>query len=151
MIELYEAYSDYNDMMDLTEDLVSSVAQKVLGTMKITYEETEIDLTPPWRRATMAELVKEATGIDFDAITVEEAHEAARENHMKDDFKYDIEHTSKGDVSKCHVREILRRQADSAYLRHRLSGGDLPADKEEERKSGIYRAFRRIHLRKRNL
>jgi len=98
MIELYEAYSDYNDMMDLTEDLVSSVAQKVLGTMKITYEETEIDLTPPWRRATMAELVKEATGIDFDAITVEEAHEAARENHMKDDFKYDIEHTSKGDV-----------------------------------------------------
>ncbi|MFH5836181.1 lysine--tRNA ligase [Proteiniclasticum sp. C24MP] len=98
MIELYEAYSDYNDMMDLTEDLVSSVAQNVLGTMKITYEETEIDLTPPWRRATMAELVKEATGIDFDAITVEEAHEAARENHMKDDFKYDIEHTSKGDV-----------------------------------------------------
>lgn len=98
MIELYEAYSDYNDMMDLTEDLVSSVAQKVLGTMKITYEETEIDLTPPWRRATMAELVKEATGIDFDAITVEEAHEAARKNHMQDDFKYDIEHTSKGDV-----------------------------------------------------
>jgi lysyl-tRNA synthetase class 2 len=98
MIELYEAYSDYNDMMDLTEDLISSVAQKVLGTMKITYEETEIDLTPPWRRATMAELVKEATGIDFDAITLEEAHEAARENHMKDDFKYDIEHTSKGDV-----------------------------------------------------
>ena len=98
MIELYEAYSDYNDMMDLTEDLISSVAQKVLGTMKITYEETEIDLTPPWRRATMAELVKEATGIDFDAITVEEAHEAARKNHMQDDFKYDIEHTSKGDV-----------------------------------------------------
>jgi lysyl-tRNA synthetase class 2 len=98
MIELYEAYSDYNDMMDLTEDLVSSVAQKVLGTMKITYEETEIDLTPPWRRATMAELVKEATGIDFDAITMEEAHEAARKNHMQDDFKYDIEHTSKGDV-----------------------------------------------------
>lgn len=46
----------------------------------------------------MAELVKEATGIDFDAITVEEAHEAARKNHMQDDFKYDIEHTSKGDV-----------------------------------------------------
>jgi lysyl-tRNA synthetase, class II len=98
MIELYEAYSDYNDMMDLTEELVSSVAQKVLGTMKITYQETEIDLTPPWRRATMAELVKEATGIDFDAITLEEAHENARKNHMKDDFKYDIELTTKGDV-----------------------------------------------------
>lgn len=98
MIELYEAYSDYNDMMDLTEELISSVAQKVLGTMKITYQETEIDLTPPWRRATMAELVKEATGIDFDTITLEEAHENARKNHMKDDFKYDIELTSKGDV-----------------------------------------------------
>lgn len=98
MIELYEAYSDYNDMMDLTEELISSVAQKVLGTMKITYQETEIDLTPPWRRATMAELVKEETGIDFDAITLEEAHEAAKKNHMQDDFKYDIAHTSKGDV-----------------------------------------------------
>jgi len=98
MIELYEAYSDYNDMMDLTEELVSTVAQKVLGTMKINYQGTDIDLTPPWRRVTMAELVKEATGIDFDTITLEEAHESARKNHMKDDFKYDIELTSKGDI-----------------------------------------------------
>lgn len=98
MIELYEAYSDYNDMMDLTEELVSTVAQKVLGTMKINYQGTDIDLTPPWRRVTMAELVKEATGIDFDTITLEEAHENARKNHMKDDFKYDIELTSKGDI-----------------------------------------------------
>lgn len=98
MIELYEAYSDYNDMMDLTEELVSTVAQKVLGTMKINYQGTDIDLTPPWRRVTMAELVKEATGIDFDTITIEEAHESARKNHMKDDFKYDIELTSKGDI-----------------------------------------------------
>ena len=98
MIELYEAYSDYNDMMDLTEELISTVAQKVLGTMKINYQGTDIDLTPPWRRVTMAELVKEATGIDFDTITLEEAHENARKNHMKDDFKYDIELTSKGDI-----------------------------------------------------
>lgn len=98
MIELYEAYSDYNDMMDLTEELISTVAQKVLGTMKINYQGTDIDLTPPWRRVTMAELVKEATGIDFDTITLEEAHESARKNHMKDDFKYDIELTSKGDI-----------------------------------------------------
>ncbi|HSR03316.1 MAG TPA: lysine--tRNA ligase [Proteiniclasticum sp.] len=98
MIELYEAYSDYNDMMDLTEELVSTVAQKVLGTMKINYQGTDIDLTPPWRRVTMAELVKEATGIDFDTITIEEAHESARKTHMKDDFKYVIELTSKGDI-----------------------------------------------------
>jgi len=98
MIELYEAYSDYNDMMDLTEDLVSTVAQEVLGTMKITYQETEIDLTPPWRRVSMADIVKEETGIDFNTITLEEAHAAAKKHHMEEDFKYDIAHTSIGDV-----------------------------------------------------
>jgi len=92
MIELYEAYSDYNDMMDLTEDLISSVAQKVLGTMVINYGETEINLTPPWRRVSMADIVKEETGVDFSAITLEEAHAYARKFHMQDDFKYDISH-----------------------------------------------------------
>ncbi|WP_312649523.1 lysine--tRNA ligase [Proteiniclasticum sp.] len=98
MIELYEAYSDYNDMMDLTEDLISSVAQKVLGTMVINYGETEINLTPPWRRVSMADIVKEETGVDFATITLEEAHAYAKKFHMQDDFKYDISHTSKGDV-----------------------------------------------------
>ena len=98
MIELYEAYSDYNDMMDLTEDMVSTVAQKVNGTMKINYQGTEIDLTPPWRRLTMVDAVKEQTGIDFSNITLEEAHAVAEKHHMQDDFKYDIAHTSIGDV-----------------------------------------------------
>ena len=65
MIEVYQAYADYNDMMALTEDLISTVAQEVLGKTKITYQQEEIDLTPPWRRVTMHELVKEATGLDF--------------------------------------------------------------------------------------
>ncbi len=64
-IEVYQAYGDYNDMMVLTEDLISSVTQEVLGKTKLTYQQEEIDLTPPWHRVTMHDLVKEATGIDF--------------------------------------------------------------------------------------
>ena len=79
MMELYQAYVDYNDMMVLTENLVSSVAQEVLGTMKIQYGENEIDLTPPWDRKTMLGAVREATGIDFNTVfTVEDAKEKAK-------------------------------------------------------------------------
>jgi lysyl-tRNA synthetase class 2 len=68
-IEVYQAYADYNDMMALTENLISDVAQEVLGTKKVTYQEESIDLTPPWPRKTMSELVKEKTGLDFDQFT----------------------------------------------------------------------------------
>ncbi|MEO1004946.1 MAG: lysine--tRNA ligase [Cyanobacteria bacterium J06638_38] len=64
-IEVYQAYADYHDMMALTENLISDVAQSVLGTTKVTYQNTEIDLTPPWRRVTMHEIVQDATGVDF--------------------------------------------------------------------------------------
>ena len=74
MMELYQAYVDYNDMMVLTENLVSSIAQELLGTMKIQYGENEIDLTPPWDRKTMLGAIKEYTDIDFNNIfTVEES------------------------------------------------------------------------------
>lgn len=65
-VEIYEAFSDYFDMMDLTEKLLSSVCEKICGSTKINYQEQEIDLQPPWRRATMHDLVKEFTGIDFE-------------------------------------------------------------------------------------
>jgi lysyl-tRNA synthetase, class II len=64
-IEVYQAYADYHDMMALTENLISTVTQEVLGTTKLIYQGTEIDLTPPWRRITMHEAVKEATDVDF--------------------------------------------------------------------------------------
>nr|YP_002049107.1 lysyl-tRNA synthetase [Paulinella chromatophora]ACB42897.1 lysyl-tRNA synthetase [Paulinella chromatophora] len=64
-VEIYQAYADYTDMMDLTEQLIDTIANQVCGTSKIEYQEEIIDLTPPWRRATMHELVKEATGLDF--------------------------------------------------------------------------------------
>ncbi len=64
-IELYQAYGDYNQMMTLTENIVVAAAESVLGTLQISYQGTAIDLTPPWRRATMHELVQEQTGLDF--------------------------------------------------------------------------------------
>lgn len=74
LLELYQAYVDYNEMMALTENLVSSIAQELLGTMKIQYDGKEIDLTPPWDRKTMLGAVKEYTGIDFNSYyTAKEA------------------------------------------------------------------------------
>lgn len=64
-VEVYQAYADYIDMMDLTEQLVASVCTQICGSTRIIYQGSEIDLTPPWRRATMHELVQEATGLNF--------------------------------------------------------------------------------------
>jgi lysyl-tRNA synthetase class 2 len=64
-IEFYQAYADYHDFMALTEDLIAKIAESVLGTTQITYQGETIDLTPPWRRVTMHELVQEHTGLDF--------------------------------------------------------------------------------------
>jgi len=76
-IEVYQAYADYNDMMTLTENLITTVAQEVLGTLEITYQGETINLTPPWRRVTMHQLVQEQTGIDFSFQSLEEATAAA--------------------------------------------------------------------------
>jgi len=79
-VELYQAYADYNDMMQLAENLITTAAQDVLGTLQITYQGEAIDLTPPWRRVTMHELVQEKTGLDFTQFkTLEEAKTAARQ------------------------------------------------------------------------
>ncbi len=79
MMEVYQAYTDYHGMMELAESLISTVAQEVLGTMKIEYQGQEIDLTPPWSRLTMTEAVLRYAGVDFDKIeTDEEARNAAK-------------------------------------------------------------------------
>jgi len=72
MMEIYQAYTDYHGMMELTESLISSVAQEVLGTTKVSYQGQEIDLTPPWNRMTMLEAVLKYTGVDFNTITSDE-------------------------------------------------------------------------------
>ena len=83
-IELYAAYQDYNDMMDTTENLVRTVANKTLGTAKINYQGTDIDLESPWRRVTMIDSIKEVTGVDFNTIqTDEEAIKIAKEKNIE--------------------------------------------------------------------
>lgn len=83
-MEVYAAYQDYEDMMELTENLVSTVAQNVLGTMVIEYDGKTIDLTPPWRRISMVEAVKEYAGVDFEKIkTDEEAIKVAEEKGLE--------------------------------------------------------------------
>ena len=78
-LELYAAYQNLDDMMDVTEKLITTVAQKVLGTLKVNFQGREIDLTSGWRKVTMTEIVKEVTGVDFDTIkTDEEAQEALK-------------------------------------------------------------------------
>ena len=67
-VEVYQAYADYNTMMDLTESMLASVTEQVCGGTRLTYQGTDVDLTPPWRRATMHELVQDATGLDFTAF-----------------------------------------------------------------------------------
>ena len=83
-MEFYSAYEDYNDMMNIAEELISTVAKNVLGTTKITYGETEIDLTPGWKRITMIDAIKEACGVDFNKIkTDEEAQAIAKEKGVE--------------------------------------------------------------------
>ena len=83
-IELYAAYQDYHDMMDITEEIFRTVAEKLLGKTVINYQGTEIDLGTKWKRITMIDSIKEVTGIDFNTIeTDEEAMAIAKEKHVE--------------------------------------------------------------------
>ncbi|MDM8149964.1 lysine--tRNA ligase [Priestia megaterium] len=84
MIELYEAYADYKDIMALTENLIAHIAQEVLGTTKIQYGDQEVDLTPEWTRLHMVDAIKQYTGVDFWGETsVEEARALAKEHGVE--------------------------------------------------------------------
>ena len=94
LMELYQAYTDYHGMMDLTENMYRYVCQEVLGTTTITYNGVEMDLGKPFARITMKDAVKQYSGVDFDQIhTLEEARAAAKEHHIE----YEERH-KKGDI-----------------------------------------------------
>ncbi len=101
LMELYQAYTDYHGMMDLTENLYRYVAQEVLGTTTIVYQGTEMDLSRPFERITMVEAVKKYAGVDFDQIKdLEEARAAAKEHHVE----YEERH-KKGDILSLFFEE----------------------------------------------
>ena len=84
MIELYEAYADYNDIMKLTENMVAHIAKKVLGTTTIQYGDYEINLEPEWTRLHMVDAIKQHSGADFwNPMSVEEARELAKEHNVE--------------------------------------------------------------------
>ena len=104
-IELYEAYSDYNDMMEITENMVAYVCEKVNGTTKVTYQGTEIDFMPPWRRVTMVDVVKEYAGVDFSEIkSDEEAQAIAKEKNLE--FPKPLNTVTKGEVLNALYEEF---------------------------------------------
>ena len=104
-IELYEAYADYNDMMEICENMIAEVCQKVNGTTKVMYQGTEIDFKPPWRRITMVDAVKEYAGVDFNAISSdEEAQAIAKEKHLE--FPKPLETVTKGEVLNALYEEF---------------------------------------------
>ncbi len=103
LMELYQAYTDYHGMMDLTENLYRYVAKTVLGTTTITYNGVEMDLGKPFKRITMVDAVKEYAGVDFNEIhTLEEARAAAKEKGIE----YEERH-QKGDILNLFFEEFV--------------------------------------------
>ena len=103
LMELYQAFTDYHGMMDLTENLYRHVAQDVLGTTKIVYNGIEMDLGKPFERITMVDAVKKYSGVDFNEIhTLKEARAAAKEHHVE----YEERH-KKGDILNLFFEEFV--------------------------------------------
>ncbi len=103
LMELYQAYTDYHGMMDLTENLYRHVAESVLGTTKIVYNGIEMDLGKPFERITMLDAVKKYAGVDFNEInSVEEARAIAKEKHVE--FE---DHHKKGDILNLFFEEYV--------------------------------------------
>ena len=105
MIELYQAFADYNDMMELTENMVAEVCKKVNGTTKVTYQGVEIDFMPPWRRITMVDAVKEYAGVDYNEFKSDaDAQAVAKEKNLE--FSKPLNTVTKGEVLNALYEEF---------------------------------------------
>ncbi len=105
LMEMYQAYTDYNGMMDLTENLYRHVAQEVLGTTKINYNGVEMDLGKPFERITMVDAVKKYAGVDWNEVeTLEQARELAKEHHVEFEERH-----KKGDILSLFFEEFAER------------------------------------------
>ncbi len=106
LMELYQAYTDYYGMMELTESMFKYVAEKVLGTTKISYQGTEIDLGQPFARLTMNEAIKKYAGIDFDTVADDDAAKAlAKEHHIEFEDRH-----KKGDIINLFFEEYCEKE-----------------------------------------
>ena len=129
-MELYQAYTDYYGMMELTESMFRYLAEKVCGSTKISYNGIEIDFGKPFERITMIDCIKKYTGVDFDAVeTDEEAKELAKEHNVE----FEERHT-KGDIVNLFFEEFCEKQLiqPTFVMDHPLAISPLTKKKPED-------------------
>lgn len=106
LMELYQAYTDYHGMMDITEGIIKNVATEVIGSTKITYQGTELDFSKPFERITMLDAVKKYAGVDFNTIeTLEDARKIAKEHHIEFEERH-----GKGDILNLFFEEFVEEK-----------------------------------------
>ncbi len=111
MIELYQAYADYNDMMALCENLCAFAAEKVTGSTKVSYQGTDIEFAAPWRRLTMTDAVKTYGGPDFSVVkTDEEARELAGKYGLEEELKKKLKDCTKGDILNAAFEKYAEKE-----------------------------------------
>ena len=141
LMELYQAFTDYHGMMDLTENLYRFVAQEVLGTTQIVYKGIPMDLGKPFERITMVDAVKKYAGVDWNEVeTLEQARELAKEHHIEFEERH-----KKGDILNLFFEEFVEEHLlqPTFVMDHPVEISPLTKKKPENPE--YVRAFRVLH------